>query len=133
MSIKGQLTISRPSYSGERKSISIKVKDSTAGVNFLDIEIPLDNFAECLTGLAAVDCSIEVRGLENVGKTIKRENLVFEMPASIKYSERKSAAFDLAKLAAPAGWVVRDYFDSQDSFFTKDGKDYAQTQMMRWV
>ena len=67
---KGKITISRPQFGDGRKAISITVKDVDSRVRFLDIELPLGEFAECLTGLSEVTCNIETRGLKNVGKKV---------------------------------------------------------------
>jgi hypothetical protein len=133
MSIKGELSIVRPSCSDGKKYIRIMVGDVEARVQFLDIEIALDDFAECLTGLSLVKCDIDVRGLDKVGKRIESDELIFEMPSRVKYSERKQIAAALARKAAPDGWEASGYFYAQDSFFEKDGKSYARTLISRWV
>ena len=131
---KGRLTISRPSYGDDRKKISIKVKDVDAGVRFLDIEIDYADFAACLTGLAEQDCEFTARGLQNVGKQIQRDSLVFEIGEATRYGvDGMEEIKSLANLATPEGWTASTYFGSKYSFFEKDGKKYAKTPISRWV
>jgi hypothetical protein len=132
MKHKAQLTISRPNYSDGKNKIKISVRDTEAVINFMDIEIDLDKFTECLTGLSLVDCDMEVRGLENVGKKRESMDIVFELPKE-KWHVSKEEAAELAKKATPEGWVCSTYFGSQDSFFKKDDKYYGKTTANRWV
>ena len=133
MKHKAKLTISRPQRSNGKRMISITVRDSDAGIEFLEIDISLESFAECITGLAYAECDIEFSGLENVGKQIERDTIEFEIPEYIYFGTRKEIAYKLAKETAPDGWIVSNYFGSQSSFFRKDGKDYARTSISRWV
>ncbi len=133
MSIKGELSIVRSSCNDGKKCIRIMVDDVEANIEFLDIEVALDDFADCLTGLSLVKCDIDVRGLDKVGKRLETDDLIFEMPSRVKYSERNQVAAELARESAPDGWEASDYFCAQDSFFEKDGKSYARTSISRWV
>lgn len=130
--IKGQLTISRPISSSGEKLISIRINDVDAGIEFLRLEIGLEEFAECLTGLSRQHCEFEVENLQNVGKRIEREPLVFAIP-QCSYPNKKKVACETAKSLCNDGWHAREYFDSKDSFFTEDGIAYARTQKTRWV
>jgi len=132
MKHKAKLTISRPSYGDGRKKITIRVEDDDAVIRFLDIEMDLADFAECITGLSYVNCEMEVRGLENVGKKRESMPIIFEMTA-VDYDVKVDTAIKLAEEAAPEGWVCSSYFGSQDSFFYKDGKYYGRTTAYRWV
>jgi len=132
MKMKGNLTISRPQGFG-KDQISITVRDDDAVLNFLNIKIDLAEFTKCLTGLAAVDCELETRDLEHVGKIREREELVFEMPEGSSISRDKEAANIEASKATPEGWEYSSYFNSQDSFFTEDGKSMARTSILRWI
>lgn len=132
MKHKAALTISRPSYSNGKQKISISVEDVDAVIDFLEIEIDLDEFARCITGLGMAKCEMEVRGLKNVGKKRESMDIVFEMP-DVDYNKKLETAQRLAKEAAPEGWESSVYFGSQDSFFTKDGKQYARTRASRCV
>ncbi len=133
MKHKAKLTITRPICGDGRKVISIQVEDADAGIRFLELEVPLDNFSECLTGLSFVECDMKFRGLQNVGKKKERMPVTFQMPDHADYSNRKEVAKEIAQDQVPAGWLVSDYFDSQNSFFMKDGKEFARTNAVKWV
>jgi hypothetical protein len=133
MKHKAELSISRPSYGDGRKKISILVNDSEARIEFLEIEIDLEAFSECITGLGHCDCEMEVRGLQNVGKKIENMPIVFEVPKELRYKGKCDGVNMLAEKATPAGWKCSMYFGSQTSFFSKDDKYFARTTASRWV
>ncbi len=130
--IKTQLTIFRPQSGDGRKRILIRVEDRDSQISFLDIEIGLEDFAECLTGLSGVECEGIIRGLENVGKTKEREKFEFELPEH-NYSNQKENAVKEGKRLTPEGWTLEECFSSQSSFCQKDGKTWARTDIFRYV
>ena len=132
MKHKAGLTISRPPYGDGSRKISIQVKDRDASIKFLELEVDYDKFAECLTGLAEVDCEIKVNKIENVGKVIERKKIEFEIPGP-EYEVSDEIMKRLAPENTPDGWECSVYFNSQDSFFKKDGKEYARTHISRWI
>lgn len=128
--MKGNITISRPSYGDGRKIITIQVKDHDAVARFLDIEISYENFAQLITGLSEVDIDFTVRDLDHVGKTREIKPLMF--PINAGFDDRVDVAIKEAKKHTPDGWIADTYFRSQNSFFTKDGIEYARTSIKRW-
>lgn len=132
MKHKGRLSITRPRGGSGPEVISIRLVDDDAGIEFVQVEVELAAFSDCLTGLADTDCEFEVRGLENVGKRIERETIEFLMP-DCEFGNRKSVAKEEAMKVTPEGWTPKLYFGSQDSFFQREGKDYARTHIVRWV
>lgn len=132
MKHKAKLTISRPISSTGEKIIEISVYDDEACIEFLEIGISLGNFAECLTGLSRVECEMEFRGLQNVGKMRETRPLEFEIHGP-RYQINKADVIDEAKKYTPDGWTASEYYGSQGSFFSRDGKHYARTKISRWV
>lgn len=126
-----KITISRPNCSSGRKYISIRIDDADAEINFLDIEIGLEEFSEALTGLGSTPCKMEIRGLENVGKKIEREVLEFVLPSG-EFRSKEEAVREAIK-NCPDGWTPSLYFGSQTSFFDRDGKRMARCNISRWV
>jgi len=112
--------------------VRITVTDADAGIEFLDLRLTLNNFAEALTGLGNTECEITLRGLENLGKRKERDSIEFPMP-DCQYSDKKVVAAAEARKATPEGWIASDYFNSQDSFFRKDGQEYGRTSISRWI
>jgi len=129
--MKGNITISRPSYGDGRKLITIQVKDRESVTRFLDIEMELDKFAELLTGLSEVEIDFKVRDLERVGKVREEETIEFRIGSG--FNDRKKVAIEEAKKHTPDGWICDNYFGSQTSFFVKDDISYARTTIKRWV
>ncbi len=127
---KCKLTISKL-YSN-KSCVFIQVKDVDAGIKFLEIEIDFEEFAKCLMGQGEMKCLMKTNKIQNVGKTIKRDTLEFELPMD-NYVMEKKDIIDLAKKNCPDGWDVYNYFGSKDSFFTKNNKPYARTQIKKWV
>ena len=132
MKHKANLSITRPSYGDGSRKISITVKDKDARIRFLDIEIDYDKFAECITGLSEIECTMKVRGLENVGKNIETMTVEFGISGP-QYNIDKEDIIMQAKEHTPEGWTCSTYFGSKSSFFEIDGKDFARTTASRWV
>jgi hypothetical protein len=129
--VKVKMTITRPSYGDNKQRISITVTDNASHIQFLDLEMKLDDFACMMTGLAHVEAIGEARGLENVGKTKESKELIFELPNDT-YSAREVAPKTCQNFADP-GWTASPYFNSQNSFFKKDDKQFARTHQYRFV
>jgi len=133
--IQGKITISRIQSNQESYlPIKITIDDVNAVTQFLEIEMSLENFAECLTGLAARPCEFKVRGLENIGKKREMADFTIELPeGTINGRKSKEIAAERAEKLCPDGWTVSTYFNSQNSFFKENGKEYARTHILRWV
>ncbi len=130
---KGKITISRPCSSREDEIVSLRIYDSKARIEFVEVEIGLANMMQAITGLGNVACEFKTRGLENVGKTIESKTLEFEFESDCKWQDRDTEAYKKACEVAPDGWHPSGYFGSKDSFFYKDNVRYARTQMSRWI
>lgn len=113
---------------------TIEIHDRSAGVMFVRIELTPEQLSSALSRLAWTPCEkMEVFGLDKLGKTREVNVLVFEVPEGSEWNKRKEIAIKEAERVCPEGWTVDKYFGSKDSFFTKDGKPYAQTFIRRWV
>ena len=82
--------------------------------------------------MSRMECEMEFRGLDKVGKVCETEPLEFELPEH-NYSNRKEIACAEAIKLIPEGWVASEYYGGQTSFFEVDGKTWARTTMDRWV
>ena len=132
--MKGQIAISRPTYGGDKKKISIQIMDKTSRIRFVDVEIDYDKFAEAITGLSYVDCDIETRNLSNVGKTKESMTFEFPMPSDSSGYDKDVARSEVDQLINKReGWIADKSFSSQNTFFTKDGIKYTRTGIYRWV
>lgn len=132
---KGKITISRISSNQENYlPIKITIDDVDAVTQFLEIEMSLENFAECLTGLAARPCEFKTRGLQNIGKKREMADFTIELPeGTINRRNSEEVATERAEKLCPDGWIVSTYFNSQSSFYRENGKEYARTNIFRWI
>lgn len=130
--MKGKITITRQSSNKGDGVISISIRDELSRIEFVEAKISFNDFAEAITGLSFVDCEIMVNDFEKVGMQFQRKTLEFELPETT-YSNRKDIAYKEALKLCDDGWVPSSYFSSQNSFFRKDGKDFARTSASRWV
>ncbi len=132
--IKGTVSINR--LSGlDKPTIQITVTDEDARIEFLQLRMSPEAFGRCVTGQSMIECDLEVRDLENVGKVFERQPLEFQLSDENQSwsAEVKIIAAKEADRRAPDGWFASHYFGSQNSFFTKNGENWARTYMYRWV
>ena len=127
--MQGQLTISRQTGDGER--ISIRIRDERAGIEFVELTLTLEQYAQAISGLSCVPCEVAVQGLENVGKRLETDELVFPIGFP-EYGRQKEVAAKRAAEWCPAGWVPNLHFGSQNSFFQLDGETWARCSIRRW-
>ena len=115
----------------EDNKVIVEFVDRDMGsVPFATAEITPENWVKALSGLAFVPARISVDNLDNVGKKRIVEDFCFEISSEHWYD--KSFASKTALNICPEGWNISLYFDSQDSFFLKDGKHYARTHIYKW-
>ena len=129
--MKGKITISRPSYGCGKEKININILDCLSRQRFLTVEIDYGVFAQALTGLSELSCDINVRNLSRVG--MKKETKDFELLMPKGSFNDKDIAKKLALENEPEGWEVSLYFDSQNSFFDRNGERWARTTVSRWT
>lgn len=128
--LEGSATISKVTSNYCEDYIIITIKDKASRIG-LTCELSLENFAKCIMGLAQVDCKINKTNLENFGKKMEHKTLEFKIPCS--GSKQKENAIKKVSEICPDGWEPDNYFNSQDSFFTKDGECFARCTIRRWV
>jgi len=134
MKLKGKLTIAKQ-HSHDGNTIEISIEDEEAAIEFVEASLTLEQFAQAITGLGRVECDAEVRGLDKVGKRMELDTL--EFPLRMKDDDygtgRKKFATARAKEECPDGWTPDCYFNSQGSYFQRDGETWARCNVRRWV
>ncbi len=116
------------------EGMTIQLEDRDSGITFCEVEATPEETTKILGrhGMASVkDCT--VYSPEKIGKVLEMDTLEFEMPEKCEYGDKVRVAKSIAKEKCPNGWIEDAYFNSQRSFFRKDGKDYARTLLRRWV
>jgi len=112
------LSISRPCGGSTEGCINIQITDELSRIRFAEINVPLAQFSEALTGMW-VKAEAEIRNLENVGKTKVGEDRKIECP--IQYGKEKQEQW-LEQNAQEPGWILNPNLGSQQSVNTVNGK-----------
>lgn len=128
MKIDGQISI----FVGE-ESTTIDIYDKDASTRFASIKLTPEQLSMALSRLSHTPCSIEVHGLDRVGKLHENKQFEFEIPENLRGSKYADELREIAQPQLTDGWIVSDLFQSQGSFFQKNGKQYARCTIRRWV
>ena len=117
-----------------QESTTIELRDNKACTVFAKITLNPEQLSMALSRLGSVPCDIEINELDRIGKTHENKYLEFPLPkGKSNYDIKKHELLELAAKNCPEGWVSDNYFNSRDSFFTKDGKNYARVTIRRWI
>lgn len=128
MKINGSFTIRF-----RREGTTITFYDRDANIDFASIKVVPEDMLEAMGGLGYAPCEMNVYSLDKVGKKMENKKFEFEIPDELYSSTKSYELFNLAKALVPDGWMPDSYFSSQDSFFRKDGVQYARCTIRRWV
>ena len=129
MKIEGKISI----FIG-RDSTTIEIYDTNANIKFCQIELTPEQLSSALSRLSYTECkSVHVMSLDKVGKKHEHKTMEFELPRDVSFKSRHSVANIVSLNVCPEGWTPDNYFGSQDSFFQKDGKQYARCIIRRYV
>lgn len=126
--MKATLSIGRPTYGDGEEKISIEVRDEKSRIQFLELEINLDDFAKCLTGMSCCPADMQVRNLRAVGKVKETTTKKLLMSGC-----SKDAAKKLAVANCPEGWKTDMYFGSKSSIIFEGGEYFANAKYYRYV
>ena len=112
----------------------IHIDDGDASITMVKIHLTTEQFCQAIGRLAYTTCEkLEVFGLDKIGKKMDNKFLEFPFDKKCKWSERDELAYEEALRFCPEGWYPDKYFGSQNSFFIKDGQEYARVVIRRWV
>ncbi len=122
--IKGSITF-LPSQEGT----TIKVRCETSKITFLEVTLTNDQLASMMSRLANTECEIEVKGLDKVGKQHEHQQFEFE------YDKKENVKWicEMAVEKEFKDWTSDHHYGSQNSFFQRDGKNFARTMIRRWI
>lgn len=128
MKIEGRISIFI-----NREYTTFEIEDENASVTFVKIRLTPEQLSAALSRQAMVECELEVHGIEKVGKRMEHESFVFEIPKELASSNNEDKLHEIAQGLLSDGWISDRYFRSQNTFFTKDDKQYARVTIRRWV
>ena len=111
----------------------IELIDRTSGVRLAIAKLTPEQLSKALGRLAYTPCEIEVSSeFDKLNKTMIVDKLVFPFKYDGIYKERELLAAEEAKKHTPEGWEADNYFNSQNSFFSKDGQQFASCTIRKW-
>ena len=111
----------------------IEIEDDNANTRFCKIILDPTQTIKLLSRQASVKCELEVKGIDRIGKT--HENKDFEFPV-ITDTSQGGLMHDCNIALFNDGmneWVSDHYYNSQNTLFKKDEKQWARTTIRRWV
>lgn len=111
----------------------IIIRDRKASIEFVTIKLTPEQLSQALSRLVHVECDVEVKELDKVGKKHENKLFVFEITDDEYYRKNNKELGKKAQSQLSDGWIPDYYFNSQNSFFKKDGKHYARCTIRRWV
>lgn len=113
-------------------TMNLVIEDKVSGIQFLEIEMSMEQFGKLLAGGSLVDMQAELRGLENIGKKreyerasqfITREDYN-AITGSLKYDDQKRALGQWLKdNHSRDGWHTETYLGSRDSIRYSNNDD----------
>ena len=119
MQFKGTLHVS----TRDGKNVIITVQDQNFA-EFLELRLTYRDFVKAIAS-SVVKANVSLDKLDIVGKEVSVETLEFPC------AHRKLAP-ELAQQHCPEGWIVYDSFNSQGSFFTRDGVNMARCTIRKY-
>lgn len=128
MELKGKISILI-----NREYTDIEIEDDLANMTFVKVRLTPEQLSAVLSGISCVDCELDVRGLDKVGKKHECKSFEFEITYSKTKEDLVLACNEALFTQGMHEWVSDNYFQSQSSFFKKDGKDWVRCTIRRWV
>lgn len=133
MKIPGKLTISRI-YGGLRdNTIEVRMQDPLSVTEFVTAELSLEDFAKAVTGQGFVDCTLELHGLDRVGKKRETKPLEFTFVSNRNYKGVREEAKELCQSFADDGWIADGYFGTRGAIEHSGNTVKARCQQSRYV
>lgn len=109
---------------------TIELTDELSGVKFAEIKLTPDQLNSALSRLAYTECEMDIRGLDKIGKKHERKKFEFQLPEDMRgYGSLQ----EVCQNKLTDGWICEGYFNSQDSFFERNGRKWARCIICRWV
>lgn len=136
MKLKGKITILI-----NREYTDIEIEDDVANATFVKVRLTPNQLSAALGRVGYTPCELQVQGLEKVGKKHENSKFEFLLPNGWVRDYHNDRTLELSMYAQiildsekpNEGWIIEPYFNSQDSFFEKDGKKYARCTIRRWI
>lgn len=132
MKLTGSFGVSRRSDG----VICIHVRDEESSTEFVEIKCSPEDFANAVTGLHGSPCTLDIRGLEKLGKTMETKEVYLESPGDewlfTKWDRLpRKVKQDILDPLEVDGWKVEHYGSWGNMH--KRFKDGYRAIARRWV
>jgi len=111
----------------------IEIIDSQSSTTFVKVKLDPNYFLSMLSGLSYTECEATVYDLDRIGKTMQHKVFEFEIKRTDKQSDLELDCVEFLFENGMYEWLPDHYYNSQNTFFEKDGRKYARTTIRRWV
>jgi len=128
MKIKGKITMLI-----NQDKTQIEIHDDQANTMFCKVDLTNEETIAILSRQGYVSCEIEVMGLDRVGKKHECKSFEFEIPFPLTSATPEPELARIAQEELTDGGIAEGYFRSQNSFFKKDGKQFARCTIRRYI
>ena len=108
--MKGKISLGRYNNANDIPlQIHIRLEDDLSGVEFLSIEMSLENLANLITGMGYLDCEFQLRGLDKVGLTREHKIEIIELPDDFRSYEKdvEEKITNILQYYEVDGWIGR--------------------------
>lgn len=115
-------------------STMIEIYDEVSSKTFVRVQLTNNQLASMLSRLQRTSCKVEVGDLTIIGKQMEHQTFEFEVDREIKGSNilLHLCCTQALEKSNMSDWIPEQRYNSQDSFFQKDGKLFARTIIRKW-
>ena len=132
MKVKGSIGIARRSDG----LFTIHIRDEEASIEFCEVRMTGEQFANAVSGLFGQEVELDFRGLDKIGKTMEHKTVLVEMPAGFdvphKWSDIPEPVREEMLYAHEAGGWRVETRGSWGNMHRKEGRGY-KCLARRWV
>lgn len=131
-----QIIDGRVSLLVSSEGATLEVHDANASCVILRADFTPHEFCSMLGRIAMVKADLKIYDLSKVGKTHENKRFEFEILDSLANSKNAAILKNIAQSHLDAegeGWVADSHFSSKDTFFKKDGIQFARVTVRRWI
>lgn len=115
---------------------TIKIVDGDASTVITEVTLSPQQLSSVLSRLSSVECMECTTGdLSRIGKQMEHRKFIFEQPWAFRRSQTdlECACNEALFKEGLHEWVSDHWYQSQDTFFTKDDVNYVRVTIRRWV
>lgn len=119
-----------------REYTEIEIHDTKSSTTFVKVRLTPEQLSSALSRLSHTECEVEVTDMDRINKKHEWQSFEFEIVENIPKEAKgylNQTCLKALKKAGMEEWQSDNYFTSQNSFFTKDGKNYARVTVRRWI